>query len=89
MNIIFRQPDETEGEPEGIEKMNNDYTGDSSSNDLNSTSEESNEVRTSSNTNTRNEPTIVTKLSLLNMFEKGSKKMIDLNIPKMRERKKD
>ena len=91
MNAIFRESDETEIEPEGVEVIIDDYTG----YEVNTTNR-SNEDNTNVLSNETEDNNIITrqyqsvpKLSLLNVFEEGRKKMIELNIPKQRERKKD
>ena len=91
MNAIFRESDETEIEPEGVEVIIDDYNG-YEVNTTNRSNEDNTNVlsnETDDNNTITRQSQSVPKLSLLNVFEEGRKKMIELNIPKQRERKKD
>ena len=91
MNAIFSDTDDTEREPEVVEVINDDYTGydTTTANKNNGDNINVTPMEEEDNITVSKESQLVPKLLLLNVFEEGRKKMVDLNIPKMRKRKKD
>ena len=91
MNTIFHDTDDTEREPEGIEVITDDYTGYDTTTINTNNGDNINVIPMEKEDNimVSKQSQLVPNLSLLNVFEEGRKKTVDLNIPNMRERKKD